>query len=152
MSFAYSSICYLFYASYSEKLCDCCRQGPNIVCRDVWDVWLKAKTTKESQVTIEDLIPGSRWQICFQNFRCHVFTLSCLDTVSLCLVSVEYKTPYWTTIFLENKNLTLRSFQQRLLLFTVGNICPAKFITLNEIWITWSKKELAKNYSQIPNI
>ena len=28
--------------------------------RDVWDVWLKAKTTKEGQVTIEDLIPGSR--------------------------------------------------------------------------------------------
>ena len=28
--------------------------------RDVWDVWLKAKTTKDCQVTIEDLIPGSR--------------------------------------------------------------------------------------------
>ena len=28
--------------------------------RDVWDVWLKAKTTKECQATIEDLIPGSR--------------------------------------------------------------------------------------------
>lgn len=30
--------------------------------RDVWDVWLKAKTTKECQVTIEDLIPGSRYK------------------------------------------------------------------------------------------
>ena len=29
--------------------------------RDVWDVWLKAKTTKECQATIEDLIPGSRY-------------------------------------------------------------------------------------------
>ena len=29
--------------------------------RDVWDVWLKAKTTKECQAMIEDLIPGSRW-------------------------------------------------------------------------------------------
>jgi len=30
--------------------------------RDVWDVWLKAKTTKECQVSIEDLIPGSRYK------------------------------------------------------------------------------------------
>jgi len=30
--------------------------------RDVWDVWLKAKTTKDCQVTIEDLIPGSRYK------------------------------------------------------------------------------------------
>jgi len=30
--------------------------------RDVWDVWLKAKTTKDDQVTIEDLIPGSRYK------------------------------------------------------------------------------------------
>lgn len=30
--------------------------------RDVWDVWLKAKTTKDCQATIEDLIPGSRWK------------------------------------------------------------------------------------------
>ena len=28
--------------------------------RDVWDVWLKAKTTKDCEVSIEDLIPGSR--------------------------------------------------------------------------------------------
>ncbi len=28
--------------------------------RDVWNVWLKAKTTKACQATIEDLIPGSR--------------------------------------------------------------------------------------------
>ena len=41
-------------------------------CRDVWDVWLKAKTTKECQVSIEDLIPGSR---CIQNFPpCFVFS------------------------------------------------------------------------------
>ena len=31
-----------------------------LTCRDVWDVWLKAKTTKDCQVSIEDLIPGSR--------------------------------------------------------------------------------------------
>jgi len=30
--------------------------------RDVWDVWLKAKTTKECEVSIEDLIPGSRYK------------------------------------------------------------------------------------------
>jgi len=30
--------------------------------RDVWDVWLKAKTTKDCEVTIEDLIPGSRYK------------------------------------------------------------------------------------------
>lgn len=30
--------------------------------RDVWDVWLKAKTTKDCQVNIEDLIPGSRYK------------------------------------------------------------------------------------------
>jgi len=30
--------------------------------RDVWDVWLKAKTTKDTQVVIEDLIPGSRYK------------------------------------------------------------------------------------------
>lgn len=30
--------------------------------RDVWDVWLKAKTTKECEVGIEDLIPGSRYK------------------------------------------------------------------------------------------
>ena len=30
--------------------------------RDVWDVWLKAKTTKECQANIEDLIPGSRYK------------------------------------------------------------------------------------------
>merc|ERR1740137_209203 len=30
--------------------------------RDVWDVWLKAKTTKDCQVKIEDLIPGSRYK------------------------------------------------------------------------------------------
>lgn len=30
--------------------------------RDVWEVWLKAKTTKETQVTIDDLIPGSRYK------------------------------------------------------------------------------------------
>ena len=30
--------------------------------RDVWDVWLKAKTTKDCQATIEDLIPGSRYR------------------------------------------------------------------------------------------
>ena len=35
--------------------------------RDVWDVWLKAKTTKECQVSIEDLIPGSR-SVC-KNFK-----------------------------------------------------------------------------------
>ena len=29
--------------------------------RDVWNVWLKAKTTKDCQVAIDDLIPGSRW-------------------------------------------------------------------------------------------
>ena len=29
--------------------------------RDVWDVWLKAKTTKDCEVAIEDLIPGSRY-------------------------------------------------------------------------------------------
>ena len=29
--------------------------------RDVWNVWLKAKTTKECQVTVDDLIPGSRY-------------------------------------------------------------------------------------------
>ena len=28
--------------------------------RDVWNVWLKAKTTKECQVAVDDLIPGSR--------------------------------------------------------------------------------------------
>ena len=28
--------------------------------RDVWDVWLKARTTKDCEVGIEDLIPGSR--------------------------------------------------------------------------------------------
>ncbi len=28
--------------------------------RDVWNVWLKAKTTKARQATVEDLIPGSR--------------------------------------------------------------------------------------------
>ena len=28
--------------------------------RDVWNVWLKAKTTKECQSAIDDLIPGSR--------------------------------------------------------------------------------------------
>ena len=35
--------------------------------RDVWDVWLKAKTTKDCQATIEDLIPGSRWKIIKRN-------------------------------------------------------------------------------------
>jgi len=30
--------------------------------RDVWEVWLKAKTTKETIVTIDDLIPGSRYK------------------------------------------------------------------------------------------
>jgi len=30
--------------------------------RDVWDVWLKAKTTKDCEVGIEDLIPGSRYK------------------------------------------------------------------------------------------
>ena len=30
--------------------------------RDVWDVWLKAKTTKDCQANIEDLIPGSRYK------------------------------------------------------------------------------------------
>jgi len=30
--------------------------------RDVWDVWLKAKTTKDCEVSIEDLIPGSRYK------------------------------------------------------------------------------------------
>merc|ERR1712002_624742 len=30
--------------------------------RDVWDVWLKAKTTKDCEVAIEDLIPGSRYK------------------------------------------------------------------------------------------
>ncbi len=29
--------------------------------RDVWNVWLKAKNTKECQVVIDDLIPGSRY-------------------------------------------------------------------------------------------
>ena len=28
--------------------------------RDVWNVWLKAKTTKDCQVAVDDLIPGSR--------------------------------------------------------------------------------------------
>ena len=28
--------------------------------RDVWNVWLKAMTTKETQAVIDDLIPGSR--------------------------------------------------------------------------------------------
>ena len=28
----------------------------------MWEVWLKAKTTKETQVTIDDLIPGSRYK------------------------------------------------------------------------------------------
>ena len=28
--------------------------------RDVWNVWLKAMTTKECQAVIDDLIPGSR--------------------------------------------------------------------------------------------
>lgn len=30
--------------------------------RDVWEVWLKAKTTRDTQVTIDDLIPGSRYK------------------------------------------------------------------------------------------
>ena len=30
--------------------------------RDVWEVWLKAKTTKDTMVTIDDLIPGSRYK------------------------------------------------------------------------------------------
>eukprot|EP00090_Calanus_glacialis_P046314 TRINITY_DN903_c0_g1_i1.p1 TRINITY_DN903_c0_g1~~TRINITY_DN903_c0_g1_i1.p1 ORF type:complete len:972 (-),score=286.61 TRINITY_DN903_c0_g1_i1:125-3040(-) len=30
--------------------------------RDVWDVWLKARTTKDCEVGIEDLIPGSRYK------------------------------------------------------------------------------------------
>ena len=30
--------------------------------RDVWEVWLKAKTTKDTLVTIDDLIPGSRYK------------------------------------------------------------------------------------------
>ena len=29
--------------------------------RDVWNVWLKAKTTKDCQVAVDDLIPGSRY-------------------------------------------------------------------------------------------
>ena len=38
--------------------------------RDVWNVWLKAMTTKECQAVIDDLIPGSRY-CCIQpiNFR-----------------------------------------------------------------------------------
>ncbi|CAB4058332.1 TTN [Lepeophtheirus salmonis] len=30
--------------------------------RDVWDVWLKAQTSKETQAVIHDLIPGSRYK------------------------------------------------------------------------------------------
>ena len=42
--------------------------------RDVWDVWLKAKTTKECQVSIEDLIPGSR---CTRTLSFVLFQHSC---------------------------------------------------------------------------
>ena len=28
----------------------------------MWEVWLKAKTTKDTLVTIDDLIPGSRYK------------------------------------------------------------------------------------------
>ena len=44
------------------------------ICRDVWDVWLKAKTTKECQVSIEDLIPGSR---CTRTLSFVLFQHSC---------------------------------------------------------------------------
>ena len=40
--------------------CKPCNKRRKTASRDVWDVWLKAKTTKECQVSIEDLIPGSR--------------------------------------------------------------------------------------------
>jgi hypothetical protein len=49
-------------------------------------------------------------------------------------------------MFLENKKIILRNkcFQKRCLPFTVGNIqYILKFITLSDIWITWSQKELA---------
>ena len=32
-----------------------------LLSRDVWNVWLKAKTVKDPTVVIDDLIPGSRF-------------------------------------------------------------------------------------------
>ncbi len=42
------------------------------------------------------------------------------------------------------------SIQKRFLLFTVRKYIFWKFIILNEIWITWSQKDLAKPQSQNP--
>ena len=53
---------YFRYVEFSEYKVTCfvSNKRRKTATRDVWDVWLKAKTTKECQVSIEDLIPGSR--------------------------------------------------------------------------------------------
>ena len=51
--------------------------------RDVWNVWLKAKTTKDCQVAVDDLIPGSR------SYRKPISLLSFIPSLSLpCLLTI----------------------------------------------------------------